>query len=100
MKRGKKKPDPGATMGASNQFSAAQLIQMEMASELLDKKKQVERLTEQVAEEQARQAELGREMEEMQVQLTRFRVMQGALIRLDPSFGGSNLLPLRPEENL
>ena len=41
MKRGKKKPDPGATMGASNQFSAAQLIQMEMASELLDKKKQV-----------------------------------------------------------
>ena len=98
MKRGKKKPDPGATMGASNQFSAAQLIQMEMASELLDKKKQVERLTEQVAEEQARQAELGREMEEMQVQLTRFRVMQGALIRLDPSFGGSNLQPQRPED--
>ena len=85
-------------MGAGNQFSAAQLIQMEMASELVENKKRVEELTARTGEDAARMEELEQQMEEMRVSLADATVLaesrRSALVRLDPGFGRSKLLPL------
>lgn len=99
---GKKGKDGGGgapgTMGAGNQFSAAQLIQMEMASELVENKKLVQELTAQTNADAERLMELERELEETRVALKDAAVlsesMRSALVRLDPGFGRSKLKPL------
>lgn len=91
--------EPSGTMGAGNQFSAAQLIQMEMASELVENKKLVQELTAQTNADAERMAELERELEEVRVALNEATVlsesMRSALVRLDPGFGRSKLKPLK-----
>jgi hypothetical protein len=97
-KKGAGGADPSATMGAGNQFSAAQLIQMEMASELVENKKLVQDLTSQTEADADRIAELEQQMEDMRVSLAEASVMsesmRSALVRLDPGFGRSKLTPL------
>jgi hypothetical protein len=98
MVRGKKKGvDAGAAMGASNQFSAAQLIQMEMSAELVDKKKQVEIMTAQAAESATRIAGLESELQsltrELHAEKARGDTMRATLAKLDPSEQASKLHP-------
>lgn len=96
--RGKKKGvEASEAMGASNQFSAAQLIQMEMSAELLEKKKQVEILTAQADEDAVRIAALEGQLQslsrELSAEKARGDAMQVTLAQLDPSEQVSKLQP-------
>jgi hypothetical protein len=104
---------PGVPSGASKQkgaglnsgmqaqqFSAAQLIQMEMTEELVDRKKEVVLLNKQAEESRGRIVELGQDIlaleQQLQISDARARSFQVALSKLDPSYAKSRLLPLEP----
>ena len=84
----------------ANQFSAAQLIQMEMAGELVEKKKQVELLNAQAEESSLRIVELGDQLSSTEQQLADSKLeadsLRIALAKIDPSYKQSQLVPIDP----
>ena len=95
MKGKKKSVDTGAAMGATNQFTAAQRIQLELSSELVEKKKQVEMLNEQAGRDKDRIQGLEDQLKAMRHDLLATKVrcdgMRTTLAKLDPSLQESRM---------